>query len=75
MKKYCKQCGSLLAERPGRFNEETGENVPDKFCANLKCVIGCGEAGHIFYQQYINQRCFCKRCGINYHRVGIFSKV
>ena len=50
MKKFCRNCGTKLEERPGPlYDETTGENIPEVFCPNRKCGGYCySHGGHKF---------------------------
>lgn len=61
VKRYCRLCGMpKTMVFTGYFDEETGEKLTEFVCENLRCVSGCGRAGHQF--QLLGFAC-CSRCG------------
>ncbi len=63
-KKYCRDCGSPLAEHPiSYWDEQTGEQKKGQHCTNLLCVSGCSHAGHQFRFPFMNK---CRRCKYEY---------
>lgn len=64
--KYCTYCGKEKEEQfSGYFDEDTGEKKMISVCVNLKCVSGCGRAGHDFRGFFFSNK--CRRCGEEGH--------
>lgn len=61
---FCRYCGSKMEKHLiNKYNEETGEQLTALHCTNLKCEIGCGQAGHIWGKWWKLERTTCQRCG------------